>query len=287
MTPTVDDPQAHGLTRVGGRPPLGEYLRGVAQRKDFIVSLAKFRIEAENQRQRLGMLWIVLKPILNAAVFGIVFGILMASTKSVPDFVPFLIIGVFMFEFFSACMGSGSKSITSNQALVQSLAFPRMSLPISVVVQKFLQLVPTIGLLMIFLVLMGHLPTWNWLLMIPLTGLYFLFCLGVAFITARLTVHLPDLSNLLPFITRFFFYTTGIFFSFDIRFEDTPQLLQVIQYQPVYAFLSLSRELLLDSDPLYDVRMQFWPIIAVWSIGLLVIGTVFFWAAEERYGRVD
>ncbi|SKB08390.1 ABC transporter permease [Aeromicrobium choanae] len=287
MTPTVDDPQAHGLTRVGGRPPLAEYLRGVAQRKDFIVSLAKFRIEAENQRQRLGMLWIVLKPILNAAVFGIVFGILMASTKSVPDFVAFLIIGVFMFEFFSACMGSGSKSITSNQALVQSLAFPRMALPISVVVQKFLQLVPTIGLLMIFLVVMGHLPTWNWLLMLPLTALYFLFCLGVALITARLTVHLPDLGNLLPFITRFFFYTTGIFFSFDIRFEGNPRLLQVIEFQPVYAFLSLSRELLLDSDPLYDVRMQFWPIIAVWSIGLLVIGTVFFWAAEERYGRVD
>ncbi|MET1134233.1 MAG: ABC transporter permease [Aeromicrobium sp.] len=287
MTPTVDDPQAHGLTRVGGRPPLGEYLRGVAQRKDFIVSLAKFRIEAENQRQRLGMLWIVLKPILNAAVFGIVFGILMASTKNVPDFVAFLIIGVFMFEFFSACMGSGSKSITSNQALVQSLAFPRMALPISVVVQKFLQLVPTVGLLMVFLVLMGHMPSWNWLLMIPLTALYFLFCLGVAFITARLTVHLPDLSNLLPFITRFFFYTTGIFFSFDIRFEGMPKLLQIVEYQPVYAFLSLSRELLLDSDPLYDVRMQFWPIIAVWSIGLLVIGTVFFWAAEERYGRVD
>ncbi|MET0468993.1 MAG: ABC transporter permease [Aeromicrobium sp.] len=287
MTPTVDDPQAHGLTRVGGRPPLGEYLRGVAQRKDFIVSLAKFRIEAENQRQRLGMLWIVLKPILNAAVFGIVFGILMASTKNVPDFVAFLIIGVFMFEFFSACMGSGSKSITSNQALVQSLAFPRMALPISVVVQKFLQLVPTVGLLMVFLVLMGHRPSWNWLLMIPLTALYFLFCLGVAFITARLTVHLPDLSNLLPFITRFFFYTTGIFFSFDIRFEGMPKLLQIVEYQPVYAFLSLSRELLLDSDPLYDVRMQFWPIIAVWSIGLLVIGTVFFWAAEERYGRVD
>jgi len=287
MTPTVDDPQAHGLTRVGGRPPLTEYLRGVAQRKDFIVSLAKFRIEAENQRQRLGMLWIVLKPILNAAVFGIVFGILMASTKSVPDFVPFLIIGVFMFEFFSACMGSGSKSITSNQALVQSLAFPRMSLPISVVVQKFMQLIPTVGLLMIFLVIMGHVPTWNWLLMVPLVALYFLFCMGVAFITARLTVHLPDLTNLLPFITRFFFYTTGIFFSFDIRFESNTQLLEIIQYQPVYAFLSLSRELLLDSDPLYDVRMQFWPIIAVWSIGLFLVGTVFFWAAEERYGRVD
>jgi teichoic acid transport system permease protein len=287
MTPTVDDPQAHGLTRVGGRPPLLQYLRGVAQRKDFIVSLAWFRIEAENQRQRLGLLWIVLKPMLNAAVFGLVFGILMASTKSVPDFVPFLVIGVFVFEFFSSCMGAGAKSVTANQSLVQSLAFPRMALPISVVVQKFLQLLPTIPLLLVFLMVMGHRPTWSWLLIVPLMALYFMFCLGVAFITARLTVHLPDLTNLLPFVTRFFFYTTGIFFSFDLRFADTPGLIEGIQYQPLYAFISLARELLLDSDPLYDMRAQFWPILACWSIGALVIGTVFFWAAEERYGRVD
>ncbi|WP_313409570.1 ABC transporter permease [Aeromicrobium sp.] len=287
MTPTVDDPQAHGLTRVGGRPPLLQYLRGVAKRKDFILSLALYRIEAENQRQRLGLLWIVLKPILNAAVFGLVFGILMASTKTVPDFVSFLVIGVFLFEFFSSTMGSGAKAITSNQALVQSLAFPRMALPVSTVIQKFIGLLPTIPLLMVFLVIMGHRPTWNWLLIVPLLALYYLFCQGVAFMTARLTVHLPDVTNLLPFVTRFFFYTTGIFFSFDLRFVDNPALLEGVQYQPLYAFITLSRELLLDSDPLYDVRPEFWFIIAGWSIAVFLIGTVFFWAAEERYGRVD
>jgi teichoic acid transport system permease protein len=287
MSTEVDDPQAFGLSRVGGRPPLLRYLRDVARRKDFIVSLAKFRIEAENQRHRLGMLWIVLKPILEAAVFGIVFGTLMKSTRSVPDFIVFLIIGVFVFEFFGSSFSAGSRAITANQALVQSLAFPRMALPVSVLTQKFMQLVPTIVLLMVFLLVLGHKPTPNWLLMVPLLGLYYLFCLGIALITARLTVHLPDLSNVLPFMSRFLFYTSGVFFSVDVRFADTSALLEYIEYQPLYAFLSLSRELLLDSDPLYDVRMQFWPIIACWSIGLLIVGTVFFWAAEERYGRVD
>jgi len=287
MTPTVDDPQAHGLTRVGGRPPLLQYLRGVAQRKDFILSLAKFRIEAENQRQRLGMLWIVLKPMLNAAVFGLVFGILMASTKTVPDFVEFLVIGVFLFEFFATTMSGGARAITANQALVQSLAFPRMALPVSIVVQNFLQLLPTIPLLMVFLVIMGHAPVVNWLLIVPLLVFYYLFCQGVAFTVARLTVHLPDLSNLLPFVTRFFFYTTGVFFSFDLRFADSPELLEVVQYQPLYAFLSLSRELMLDSDPLYAVRPELWTIIACWSVAVFLFGIVFFWAAEERYGRVD
>ncbi|GAA3543713.1 transport permease protein [Aeromicrobium flavum] len=287
MSSEVDDPQAYGLHRVGGRPPLLKYLRGVAQRRDFIVSLAKFRIEAENQRHRLGMLWIVLKPILEAAVFGLVFGTLMRSTRGVPDFIVFLIIGVFVFEFFSSSFGAGSKAITNNQALVQSLSFPRMSLPISVVTQKFMQLVPTIVLLMVFLLALGHKASLNWFLMVPLLILYYMFCLGLAFITARLTVHLPDLSNLLPFASRFLFYTSGIFFSVDVRFADTPLLLKYVEYQPLYAFLSLARELLLDSDPLYDVRTQFWPILVCWSIGLLIVGTIFFWAAEERYGRVD
>ncbi len=287
MTQSVDDPKAYGLTRVGGRPPFGQYLRDVANRKDFIVSLAKFRIEAENQRQRLGMLWVVLKPLLNALVFGLVFGILMKSRKDTPDFVAFLIIGVFMFEFFSSSLSSGAKSITNNRSLVQSLAFPRMALPISVVTQKFMQLVPTLAILFVILLVMGHLPTWNWLLLVPLVLLYFMFCTGLAFFTARMTVHFRDLTNFLPFVTRFFFYTTGIFFAFDIRFADQPQLVSAMEYQPVYAFLSLARELLLDSDPLYDVRMNLWPIVAIWAIATLVLGAIYFWAAEEKYGRVD
>ena len=123
--------------------------------------------------------------------------------------------------------------------------------------------------------------------MIPVLAFYYLFCTGLAFFTARMTVHVRDLTNLLPFITRFFFYTTGIFFALDVRFEGHPKFLAIMEFQPVYAFLSLSRELLLDSDPLYDVRLQFWPIIACWSFGLLIFGAIYFWAAEEQYGRVN
>lgn len=287
MTQMVEDPQAHGLTKVGGRPPLGAYLRDVLHRRDFIICLAKYRIEAENQKQRLGMAWVVLKPLLNAAVFGLVFGVLMASNHSTPDFIPFLLIGVFMFEFFGAAMNTGSKAITNNTALVQSLAFPRMALPISVVTQRFMQLVPTMLLLVPILMVLGHRPTFSWLLVVPLLGLYYVFCVGVALITARLTVHLRDLSNLLPFVTRFFFYTTGVFFAFDVRFADQPRLVHAMEFQPVYAILSLARELLLDSDPLFDVRMQLWPIVIGWAIVTLAFGAIYFWAAEERYGRVS
>ena len=281
------DPEAYGLTRVGGRPPLTTYLVEVFKRRDFIYSLAKFRLEAENQRNRLGLGWVLLKPLLNAAVFGIVFGTLMKSRLTTPDFVEFLLIGVFLFEFFSGCLGAGSRAITSNQALVQSLAFPRMSLPISVVTQKFLQLIPTLVLLLAILVAFGHRPKLAWLLMIPLTLLFYAFCLGMVFIVARITVHIRDIANLIPFMTRFIFYTTGIFFSFDVRFADHPELVEAVQYQPIYAILTLARSILLDSDPLYDINTQLWWIVGGWALALLVIGTVFFWRAEERYGQIN
>lgn len=283
---SVDNPEAHGLTRVGGRPPFGVYLRDVLKRRDFILSLARFRIEAENQRNRLGLGWVVLKPLLNAAVFGLVFGILMQSGRT-PQFLEFLLIGVFMFEFFGSCLASGAKAITSNSSLVQSLAFPRMSLPISVVTQRFLQLIPALALMIAIVAVMGNRPTWNWFLIVPLVALYYVFNLGVVLIVARLTVHLRDLANLIPFATRLVFYTTGVFFSFELRFADHPTLVRIMDFQPIHVFLALARQLMLDGDPMYDVHQEYWLTLAVWSVAVLAVGMVFFWAAEERYGRVD
>ena len=287
MPTQISDPEAFGLTRVGGRPPFFTYLKEVVKRRDFIFSLAKFRIEAENQRNRLGMGWVLLKPLLNAAVFGLVFGTLMKSRLETPNFLEFLFIGVFLFEFFSGSLAVGSKSIVSNSSLVQSLSFPRMSLPISVVTQKFLQLLPTTVLLLLILIGMGHPPRVEWLLLIPLFMMFYAFVLGVVLIVARLTVHFRDLINIIPFVNRFFFYTTGIFFSFEIRFADQPQLIEAVQYQPIYAILSLGRSILLGTNPLYEMNPQLWWIVGVWTLVVFVLGIIFFWQAEERYGRVD
>lgn len=276
-----------GLTKVGGRPPLLTYLRELARRRQFVASLARFKIEAENQRNRLGMAWVILKPMLNAAAFGLVFGILMQSRKSTPNFVEFLVIGVFMFEFFASSLSSGAKSISSNAALVQSLAFPRMALPISVVTQKFLQLLPALAIMLVLLVMMGHRPTPEWLLLVPLVGLFYVFNVGLVLIAARITVHFRDFVNFLPFATRLVFYTTGIFFAVEIRFAGSETFLRIMDFQPIYVFLTLARTLLLDGHAIYEMRPEYWITAAVWSLILLVAGIVFFWSAEERYGRVD
>lgn len=281
----AEDAARQGLHRVGGRPSLREYVSEVWKRRIFIYTMARFRIESENQQNSLGMFWVILKPLLNALVYGLIFGLLIGR-RGVPHFVEFLIIGVFVFEFFAQSWTSGGRAITNNAALVQSLAFPRMVLPLAAVTQRFLQFLPTVGIMLVFLVISGIRPQVHWLLIIPIFGLYFVFNCGLALVTARLSVHWRDLNNFLPFLTRFFFYTTGIFFSVKERFSDHPTLLRISDYQPIHDFLSLARAALLPGES-YAFDSRYWVITGAWSFGLFAFGVWFFWRAEERYGRVD
>lgn len=294
---TADEAASAGLIRVGGRPSLRDYVGEVWRRKRFIYSMARFKIESENQQNSLGMLWVILKPLLNAIVYGAVFGFLIAGQKP-PHFVEFLIIGIFVFEFFAQSWTAGGRAITNNAALVQSLAFPRMVLPLAAVTQQFLKFLPTVAIMLVFLVVMGRPISWDWLLLVPLFALFFVFNCGLALITARLCVHWRDLNNFLPFLTRFFFYTTGIFFSIEDRFgpqpaqngekatDGYPWLVSITDFQPIHEFLSIARAALLQG-PGYGINSTYWMYATLWTFAIFIFGVWFFWRAEERYGRVD
>lgn len=273
----------YSLSRVGARPSFFRYLHEVWVRRDFTFSLAKFRIQSENERNRLGMLWVVLRPILSALVYGLVFGIILAGARP-ENFVPFLIIGVFLLEFFNSSMNGGAKSIISNTSLVQSLPFPRMVLPVAKVIENLLNFLPTLALMFVLTMLWGSRPHWDWFLFIPLIALFYMFNQGVAFLFARITVHLRDLSQLIPFISRMIFYTSGVFFNPADVLEPYPTLAAIYEWHPLNEVLSIARGLLLDE---YAVPWDYWWKLAIWSVVVLVVGALFFWKAEERYGREE
>jgi teichoic acid transport system permease protein len=275
------------LRRVGARPPLLPYLVDVWRHRPFIYRLARFRIEAENGRSRLGMGWVILNPIIDAIVYGSVFGVLLGR-DAIPGYyyIPFLVIGVFFFDYFSSCFTAGSKSITRNTNLVQSLSFPRMSLPLALVTQRFLEFVPMVVITIGLVLAWGIPPQVHWLLLLPLVGLFTIFNAGLAMITARLTVHFRDLEQLLPYASRILFYTSGVFFSIEKRFGTHPVVMRIADFQPIHEFLSITRGILLPGTE-HVFPHEYWLYASVWSIVTFIIGSVFFWAAEERYGRVD
>lgn len=271
----------HGLHRVGARPPLWSYLRQTWARRQFVVTMAEFRLRASMEANRLGIVWLVIRPLLNAVIYGTIFGVLQQDNRA-PDYAARVMVGVFLWHFFAICLTDGAKSITGNQSLVQSLAFPRMTLPLAEVIEQFLALLPALAMLAVLLPLMGDPPTWNWLLMIPLLGLYTLFNTGVALIAARLTVHLRDLTQLLPFISRILFYTSGVLFDVSRLFKAHPWIVQVYDFHPLYQVLQLARSTLMGVE---GVDPNYWGYFSIWAVLTFVAGLLFFWVAEERYGR--
>lgn len=270
-----------GLHRVGARPRFWSYLRDFWGRRQFVVAMARYSLRADLERNRLGIVWLVLTPAVNALIYGVIFYFLQRGTDPI-QFAARVVIGVFLFQFFTKSMTKGAKSITGNQSLVQSLAFPRITLPIGEVLQEFLSLMPSIALLFLVLPLLGHWPSPSWLLLIPLLALFTLFNTGIALFTARLTVHVRDLTQVLPFVNRILFYTSGVLFEVSKIFDRYPAVVQLYDFHPIYQVLQMARAALLGG---YEYDPMYWLYFSIWSIVLFVAGLMFFWAAEERYGR--
>jgi len=272
---------SHGLSKVGVRPKFFEYLGQVWDRRDFAFTMSLYASEAQNARTRLGRWWLVLLPSLQALAYGLVFGLILGDLRPA-NFIPFLITGVFLFSFFSGSFSAGAKAITSNTGLLRTLSFPRILLPLSAVIREFINFLPQLALLPLVMVMFGQDITWDWLYLIPIAFLMFLFSTGLAMISARLTVQVKDLGKLVPFITRLMFYSSGIFFEIERIFAGYPELLAVAMLNPVYDFISLARGALVNG---MEMTPFLWIVSSIWSVGVFVFGVLYFWRAEARYGR--
>lgn len=275
---------AEGLLLVGRRPPLREYLAEAWRRRRFAATLASHRLIGSLLQNRLGVLWIVLKPLFTATIYGAIFGVIISGAARPDDWVPYLIVGVFVFEFFTGCFGNGARAITGNAKLVQSFGFPRILLPLAVVIEQTLRLIPIILLLGVLLLVFGVPITWSWLLVVPILAMMALFNFGVALIVARLSVWARDVQQFIPTVTRILFYASSIFFQVDVIFADNPVLLTIAHLIPTYDFIALVRDAMMVGHPAPLLAVVAAP---VWALSMFAFGVVYFWKAEAKYGLSD
>jgi teichoic acid transport system permease protein len=278
-----------GLHKIGARPKLTAYVASLWSRRQFLWTLATANAYSRNRDNYLGQVWNILNPLLWSAVYGLVFGLLLGgrANMSAQEYIPFLVTGVFIFRYMAGCMTSGAKAINGNLALIRSLHFPRAVLPVSVALAEFIIVLPALAVLGIIIIAFDQGPSWEWLLFPAVVMLVVMFTIGISLITARLVVEIRDINNLLPFVTRLLLYTSGVFYAID-RFSESFErwgvgwLETVALYQPFALYLNLARSTLTD---LAEIDPTLWMFGAGYAVLFLVGGFVFFWRAEERYGR--
>lgn len=272
----------HGLTPVGIRPPLKVYLAQTWQRRHFIVSLAASKAYIRNQGGYLGQLWAIITPALWACVYLLIFGVLLNTSRGIHNFVGFLVVGVFLYHFSTACISQGAKSISMNQELIGSLQFPRAVLPAATVLAELFTLVPAIFVMVVVVIGSGEHFQVSWFLIVPAVLLQWIFGTGIAFFFARMVVQFRDFGRLVPFVLRALMYTSGVFFSISHYVGSHATIGAILNHQPIAIYLELGRGALLEE---ITVKASSWAWGFGWAVGTVVLGFIFFWRAEEKYAR--
>lgn len=278
----------YGLSVSGARPSLKEYVRQLWGRRHFILAFSQAKLTAQYSQAKLGQLWQVATPLLNALVYFLIFGLILDAGRGMEKdvYIPFLVTGVFVFTFTQSSAMAGVRAIAGNLGLVRALHFPRASLPVSFALQQLQQLLASMIVLFLVVVGFGSYPSLSWLLVLPVLVLQFLFNTGLALVVARMGAKTPDLAQLMPFIMRTWMYASGVMFSIPIMLKDKPDwIADVLQWNPAAVYMDLMRFALIDRYGSENLPPHVWAVALGWAVVLAVGGFVYFWKAEERYGR--
>ncbi|QMU68919.1 ABC transporter permease [Streptacidiphilus sp. P02-A3a] len=277
---------AHGLSITGRRPPLPSYTRQLWSRRHFIMAFATARLTAMYTAARLGQIWQVMTPLLNAAVYYLIFGLLLGTNRGIPNFIAYLCTGVFVFQFTQSAVLAGTRSIADNLGLIRALHFPRACLPIAFTVIQLQQLIFSMGVLAVIVLATGEPVSWRWLLIFPVLLLQSVFNAGLALFMARIGAKTTDMAQLMPFVLRTWMYLSGVFWSVSSFTSDAPGWVSaVLNLNPALIFNDLMRYALMMSVPASLLPSHVWPVAIGWSVLVGLAGYVFFWRAEEEYGR--
>ncbi|WP_142195033.1 ABC transporter permease [Streptomyces calvus] len=280
----------HGLTVSGARPSLTEYVRQLWGRRHFILAFSQAKLTAQYSQAKLGQLWQVATPLLNAAVYFFIFGLLLGARRGIPHdvYVPFLVTGVFVFTFTQSSVLAGVRAISGNLGLVRALHFPRASLPVSFALQQRQQLLFSMLVLVVVVMAFGSFPALSWLLVVPALLLQVVFNTGLALIFARMGAKTPDLAQLMPFVLRTWMYASGVMFSIPAMLADKdvpPWLADVLQWNPAAGYMDLVRFAMIDGYGSSYLPPHVWAGALGWALLAGAAGFGYFWKAEERDGR--
>jgi teichoic acid transport system permease protein len=232
----------YGLKLSGARPSLPGYVAALWQRRHFIIGYATARNISMYTEAKLGQVWQVLTPILNACVYYLIFGLLFETSRAVQHFPAFLVAGVFIFAFTERSIVTGSNVMRANLQLIRALYFPRASLPLAYVIVELQQMLIGMVVVTIVMVASHQWPSWYWLLLIPTVLLQTMFNTGAALIVARMGGAVADVSELIPFFLRISRYFCGVMYLIiTVTYRFPTWVGQVLSLNPFAVYISLIR----------------------------------------------
>jgi len=160
----------------------------------------------------LGYMWSLLKPLFLFAILYIVFTYIIPLGKGIEHYSVYLLTGVMLWSFFTEATSIGASSVVARGDLIRKISIPRYLVVLASSFSALINLGLSLIVIVIFALVSGITPTWEWLLIIPIIIELFIFALGLSFLLAAMYVKFRDITYIWEIFLQAGFYATPIIY---------------------------------------------------------------------------
>lgn len=254
-----------------------KFFKSLYQYRELLKTSISKDVRGKYKNSVLGIIWSFLNPLLQIAVYAIVFPLIMKS--SLPNYTVFLCCGLIPWNFFSTAISRTSFTMIENGNIIKKVFFPREILPLSVVTSEAINFVISTIIILAFVLGYG-MGISKFIIFYPLVLLiqYFLL-IGISFIVSSVTVYFRDLQHFISIILQLLFYATPIVYAPD----SIPANFQwILQYNPMTYIINGYRDIFYYQQMPDFVSLL---MVLVGSIILCVIGYLIFNKLQRRFAE--
>lgn len=237
-------------------------------------------LKVRYKQTTIGIAWAILQPFIAMVIFSVFFGKLANMPSDNVPYPIFVFVGLLFWQFFSSALSDTSLSLTSNQAIVTKVYFPRLLLPMSAVLTRLVDFAIASMILVGLMIYYGFAPNLSGLLILPLLLLIsFLAALGGGLFLAAINVKYRDVRYVLPYFIQMLLFVTPVIYPASLAGKYS----WILAINPMTGVINAARGALLGTQV---VNWQLLGISFVAVSVLLIIGIVFFKKTERYFADI-
>jgi lipopolysaccharide transport system permease protein len=248
--------------------------------RELLYFFAWRDLKVRYKQTAIGVAWALFQPFITMVIFTIFFG---RFAKIPSDGIPypiFVFVGLLIWQFFSSSLSDASSSLVDNQSIVTKIYFPRLILPISSVLTKFVDFFIAAVILVGMMFYYRYTPNLKGLLIMPLLLLIsFMGAIGGGFFLAALNVKYRDVRYALPFFIQMMMFVTPVIYPASIAGKYS----WILSINPMTGVIKAAQAAILGNTVLN------WPLLGISFIAclmILIMGIIYFKKTERYFADI-
>jgi lipopolysaccharide transport system permease protein len=234
-------------------------LSAIWRYRGFVLGSVKREFQSRYSNSMLGAAWNILNPLAMIVVYTVIFSRLMQARLPGVDstfaYSIYLCAGILLWGFFAEIVGRSQNVFIDNANLIKKLSFPRICLPLIVVLSAALNFAIVFGLFVAFLLLTGNFPGWPVVAIVPVLAVLVVFALGLGITLGVLNVFFRDVGQFFAIVLQFWFWLTPIVYSQSVLPEGVRRLMS---FNPMASVVDASQTIFVKAA--WPAWMQLVPV---------------------------